>query len=94
MADESTNVEPKLPETDDEQNGASISTPADLENSPNLAEKVGADALPQSEWTWMSSLQIVGAFMLLFNSYVSKLRTWLTRKMGIFESFWSISELL
>ena len=71
MAD-STNVEAKLPETDDGQNTSSTSTSADLENSPNLAEKVGPDVVPQSEWNLMSSLQILGAFMLLFNSYVSE----------------------
>lgn len=71
MADETNNAEPKLPENDDEQNTSSIATAADLESLPKLAEKPGAAVELQSEWNLKSSLQILGAFMLLFNSYVS-----------------------
>lgn len=67
--------------------------------TPNAIEvaKLEATDVPakdSAEWTFHSSLQVLGGFMLLFNSYNSVSACANSSKMGLFERIWSVSELL
>lgn len=50
-----------------------VATPASVDSSVSEAARVenGTEkpAVEQAEWTLQSSLQVLGGFMLLFNSY-------------------------
>ena len=95
MTYKSSNLELKLAENNDQQSSPSITTTTDVENSPNVVKNAGDAVNSPPEFNLTSSLQILGAFMLLFNSYVfSHCSFFLTFKMGILELVWSISELL
>ena len=60
---------------------SSVSDPAKLENG---TEK---QAVEEAEWTLQSSLQVLGGFMMLFNSYRLKMETWLIGRWGYLNAF-------